>query len=193
MAFLHVRDRRLRGLKAERGFTLLEIFVAMAILAIAVGMALPMFRDVIRNTNVSNQANDLVTSLATARSESVRRGLQVAVVAVSGGSNWTTGWQVIADIDRDGVFEPTDDVIATSPPLDPQYGVYARSTGGVGVDSRVIFDINGALTNAGYDFNVCYPTGNASKSRRIRVRASGNASSHKNTTGSSATTCPVGT
>lgn len=193
MAFLYGRDRRLRGLKAERGFTLLEIFIALAILAIGVGVALPSFRNVIRSTSVSNQTNDLITSLSTARAEAVRRGMQVAVVAVSNGSNWTTGWQVIADTDRDGFFVAgTDDVVSTSPALDPQYGVYVRSTGG-GTDSQVIFAINGALTNTGFDMNVCYPTGEATKSRRIRVRASGASSSHKDTTGSAAAACPAGT
>lgn len=192
MAFLYGRDRRLRGLKAERGFTLLEIFIALAILAIGVGVALPMFRNVIRSTSVSNQTNDLITSLSTARAEAVRRGMQVAVVAVSGGSNWSTGWQVIADTNRDGVFLGADEVVSTSPALDAQYGVFVSSTGG-GTDSQVIFAINGALTNTGFDMNVCYPTGEATKSRRIRVRASGGASSHKDTTGSVAAACPAGT
>lgn len=192
MAFLYGRDRRLRGLKAERGFTIIELFVAMLVLAIALGLSMPLFRDVIRNTAVSNQANDLVTSLATARSEAVRRGLQVAVRAVSDSADWSSGWQVIADTNRDGNFAGTDDVISTSPALASQYHVFARSTGGAGADGRVVFAMNGALTNAGFDLNVCFPSGDATKSRRVRVRASGSASSHKNTTGSSATACPAG-
>ncbi len=192
MAFLYGRDRRLRGLKAERGFTLLEIFIAMAVLAIGVVVALPMFRNVIRSTTVSNQTNDLITSLSTARAEAVRRGLQVAVVSISGGSNWSTGWRVIADINRDGNFLATDDIVSTSPALAAQYGVFVRTTGG-GTDSQVIFAINGAITNTGFDMNVCYPTGEATKSRRVRVRASGAVSSHKDTTGSTAAACPAGT
>lgn len=191
MVFLYGRDRRLRGLKTERGFSLIELVITMTILAISLGLAMPVFRNVIRSTTVSNQTNDLITSLSTARAEAVRRGMQVAVVAVSGGSNWSTGWQVIADIDRDGNFVATDDIVSTSPALDPQYGVFVRSTGG-GTDGQVIFAINGALTNTGFDMNVCFPTGDATKSRRIRVRASGGASSHKDTTGSTATACPAG-
>lgn len=186
MAFLYRRDRSLRGLKIERGFTLLEIFITMAVLAILVSFATPMFRDVIRNSTVSGETNDLITALSTARAEAVRRGTQVAVISNAAGSEWTSGWSVVADSDRNGSF---DEVITTSPALNPTYRIYANETGG-GVDNQIVFLMNGALSTAGFDLNVCFPGGDAAKSRRIRVRASGNVSSHKNTAGSSATTCP---
>ncbi len=189
MAFLYRRDRSLRGLKAERGFTLLELFISMAILAILVGLALPSFRSTIRNTNVSNYTNDLVTSLATARSEAVRRGRPVAVVSASNTADWSTGWQVIADTTGEGNFDAADELISTTEALDTQYKVFANNTG-AGGSGRVVFNINGALASSGFDMNVCFPTGEAAKSRRVRVRASGSASSHKNTTGSSALACP---
>lgn len=188
MAFLHRRDGRLRRPKTQRGFTLLEIFVAIAILAIVVGFAIPMFGDVIRNTAVSNQTNDLVTALSTARSEAVRRGMQVAVVSVGGGSDWSGGWQVVADTNRDGNFAAPDEIISTAPALGAQYHVYAKNA--AGGDDRIVFNINGALATTGFDMNVCFPSGEADKSRRIRVRASGAVSSHKNTTGSPAAACP---
>lgn len=185
MAFLHRRDGRLRRLKTQRGFTLLEIFAAVTVLAIVVGFAMPMFGDVIRNTNVSNHTNDLVTALSTARSEAVRRGRPVAVMSANPGADWSGGWQVAADTNNDGTF---DEVISTAPALDAQYHVYGKNM--AGADDRIVFNINGALTTGGFDLNVCFPSGDASKSRRIRVRASGNVSSHKNTTGSPASACP---
>jgi type IV fimbrial biogenesis protein FimT len=192
MAFLYRRDRRLRGLKAERGFTLIEVVIVMSILAISIGIALPSFRGVLRNTNVSNQTNDLVTALATARSEAVRRGRQVAVMSNSGGADWSSGWQIMADSTGDGTFAAPDEVVSASPPLDGQYHVFAKN-GGAGGDGRIVFNINGGLSSAGFDMNVCYPTGDATKSRRIRVRVSGSVSSQKNTSGSPATACPAGT
>jgi type IV fimbrial biogenesis protein FimT len=189
MAFLYRRDRSLRGLKAERGFTLIEVVVTLAIVAIAAGLAIPMFRDVIRNTTVSGETNDFITALATARSEAVRRGTDVAVISNGppGSSEWTTGWQVIADSDRNGSF---DEVVTTTPALNPTYRIYVNDTNG-GVDNQIVFRMNGSLTTVGgFDVNVCFPGGDAAKSRRIRVRPSGNVSSHKNTAGSSALTCP---
>lgn len=177
--------------RAVRGFSLIELVIALAVVGVSVTIAVPMFRNVIRNTAVSNQTNDLVTALASARSEAVRRGLQVAVQSISGATDWSSGWQVIADTNRDGNFTAADNVISTAPAVASQYHVYAKNTG-AGGDARVVFNLNGALASTGFDMNICYPTGERAKSRRIRVRASGNVSTHKDTTGSTATPCPVG-
>lgn len=188
MAFLYRRNASPRGPAAERGFSLLEIVVTLAILAIGAALAMPMFRDVIRSTAVSNSTNDLVTALSSARSESIRRGVQVAVRSTSGGADWSTGWSVIADSDRSGTFTVADEVVSTYPALANQYRVYAKNAG-AGGDGIVVFNMNGGLTSGGYDLNVCFPSNDSSKSRRIRVRASGNVSSHKNTAGSPAAAC----
>lgn len=189
MAFLYRRDGSLRGLKTQRGFSLLELFVTLGILAIVVSFAMPMFRDVIRNTTVSGETNDLVTALSTARSEAVRRGRSVAVVATSGSQEWTTGWSVIADTDGSNTFTAADETISTSPALNPTYRIFAGNAGGG--TAQIVFLMNGALLGVNpFDLNVCFPTGEAAKSRRIRVRVSGNVSSHKNTSGSAATACP---
>ncbi|WP_257386719.1 GspH/FimT family pseudopilin [Tahibacter caeni] len=191
MTFLQRRGGPPGGLRSELGFSLIELVITLAVLSIGLAVALPMFRSVIRNTAVSGQTNDLVTALAMARSEAVRRGLQVAVVAASGGSDWSSGWRVVADDNRDGSFAGADEVIQQGPALDPQYHIFARNIAG-GSDANIVFNINGAAASA-FDINVCYPTGEAIKSRRIQVRASGNVSSFKGTSGSAATTCPAGT
>lgn len=187
MAFLYRRDASARGLGKARGFSLLEIVVVLAILAIGAALAMPMFRDVIRNTAVSNSTNDLVTALSSARAESIRRGLQVAVVSAGGNADWSGGWSVIADSDRSGTFTGADEVVSTFPPLAAQYRVYAKNA--AGDDSIAVFNMNGGLATAGFDFNVCFPSNDSNKSRRVRVRTSGNVSSHKNTAGSPATAC----
>ena len=56
--------------------------VALAVGAIVLTLAIPNFRTLLRNYQVSTQADDFFGSLLTARSEAVKRGAQVVLCAV---------------------------------------------------------------------------------------------------------------
>lgn len=79
-------------MKNVRGFTLVELMVTMAVAAVLLSLAVPSFTEMIRNNRMTAQANDLITALNLARSESFKRGTQVQVAA-SGGA-WANGWNV---------------------------------------------------------------------------------------------------
>jgi type IV fimbrial biogenesis protein FimT len=92
------------GIKRQRGFTLIEVMMTIAILAILVSIATPTFTSVIRNSQISSQTNELATTLALARSEATKRRQPVAVCtgpsgACSGSTDWSRGWfaYVVAD------------------------------------------------------------------------------------------------
>lgn len=67
---------------AETGFTLIELMVALAVAAILLAVAVPAFRTLLRNYQVSTQADDFLGSVQTARSEAVKRGAAVVLCAV---------------------------------------------------------------------------------------------------------------
>lgn|ERR1700739_844832 len=73
---------RPEGCRGTPGFTLIEIMVALAVGAIVLTLAIPNFRTLLRNYQVSTQADDFFGSLLTARSEAVKRGAQVVLCAV---------------------------------------------------------------------------------------------------------------
>ncbi len=85
-----------------RGFTLVELMVAIALLAILLGLAAPSFSDWIARTKIQSAASSISVALATARSEAVKRGRDVSVCASTDGStcatgsNWATGWLIYA-------------------------------------------------------------------------------------------------
>ena len=84
------------GMRAgRRGFGLIELLVAVAIVAILTATALPSFREMSRRMTVTGTTNDLVGALATARAEAAKRGAWVAVIGP--GPDWSTGWHVEAD------------------------------------------------------------------------------------------------
>ena len=65
----------------QRGFTLLELMITVAVLAILLSLGVPSFAETIRNNRVAAQTNELVTALSLARSEASKRGMPVSVCA----------------------------------------------------------------------------------------------------------------
>lgn len=64
-------------LKPERGFTLVELIVAMAVLAILLTLAAPNFSRWIRNTKIRTAAESIQTGLHAARAEALKRNTVV--------------------------------------------------------------------------------------------------------------------
>jgi type IV fimbrial biogenesis protein FimT len=190
------------------GFSIVELMVTVTVAAVLLGLAIPSFRDLIRNNHVVETTNQLVGDLNLARSEAVRRGTLVAVISTSGGNDWSTGWYVESDGDfkGDGTFmgnpPPTtskDFLLRTNAGVDTtaNYKITtkvttAACTSAVAVsDGMVIFNAQGNLTcKAGaFDINVCRPDSLPTKSKRITVSLAGMLSTQTDTSSSPAPGC----
>lgn len=87
----------------QQGFTLVELVVALSVLAILMAVAVPNFREMLLNFQVRAAAEGLNTGLQLARAEAIRRNANV-VFTLSSNATWTIGCQVVvADADSDGV------------------------------------------------------------------------------------------
>jgi len=92
----------------ERGLTLIELLVALAVLAALLVVAVPGLGSLVASGRTAAAVNAVATDLAFARGEAVRRNRNVVlcpsadgVACDATGWRWDGGWIVFADLDRD--------------------------------------------------------------------------------------------
>lgn len=102
------RRPRNRG-DRQRGRSLLELLVALAIAAILLCGALPAGRALLQRQQLRTAVADLHAALDTARSLAIARGGVVVLAPRAGG--WEQGWTMFADRDGDGKPGPGDETI----------------------------------------------------------------------------------
>lgn len=84
------------------GFSLIELMVTVAVLAITMAIAIPSFASIVNNNRLASEANALVGAIQYARSEAVRLNQRVALcqsanqTSCSNNTLWT-GWIIYVD------------------------------------------------------------------------------------------------
>lgn len=86
---------------SQKGFTLIELMVTLAILAIVLGMAIPSFSSMLQDSRVSSLGSELQGALLLARSEAIKRRQDVVLCrgnvgasSCENGTDWGGGWLV---------------------------------------------------------------------------------------------------
>lgn len=78
--------------RSAKGFTLVELMLVVAILAIVATVAMPSFTEVIESQRMKGAATDLMIVLTRARSEAIKRNTNVTLSPKAG--DWANGWQL---------------------------------------------------------------------------------------------------
>lgn len=108
-----------------RGFTLVELMVAVAIVGILAAIAMPNFSESIKRYRVNAIRDDITASLQLARITATSQRLPVflvrnpvcAGVTFSGTNDWSCGWRIVADSNRNGDVNATVNVGDLNPLL----------------------------------------------------------------------------
>tara|TARA_R110001583_G_scaffold26571_7_gene95840 strand:- start:6723 stop:7205 length:483 start_codon:yes stop_codon:yes gene_type:complete len=91
------------------GFTIVELMVVLAILAILLSVAPPTFNTFIKGSQMTTNSNDLIGALNFARMEAIKRGSSVQL-GQRDGSTWLGGFVVWVDTDGDGTLDAGEEL-----------------------------------------------------------------------------------
>lgn len=87
--------------QGQRGFSIVELMVALAVASILLVVAAPSFRDALRRNKVSAASNALLADIAYARSEAINRGNIVSICpsadqanCTANGTAYENGWLI---------------------------------------------------------------------------------------------------
>ncbi len=138
-------------LDKHKGFTLIELMVALAVLAILTGLAAPSFLGMMRDNRLVAQTNEFLGALHLARSEAVKRNRAVVVCKSADGetcdtsTQWHEGWLVWVDLNGNALQDSDEPVLRVAGGLSGENRIFAST----GLEDQVIFNRRGMASAIG--------------------------------------------
>ncbi len=132
---------------ATLGFTIVEMMIAIAIIAVIAALALPSLSQFFARNDLIGSTNELITGISQARAEAISRSSTVTLCPSSDGAgcdngDWESGWIVFADNNANGALNAGEDIVADSS------GAGTASVDIAGFDAGLSFNGTGILSTA---------------------------------------------
>ncbi len=96
-------------MRAEKGFTIIELMIVLTVMAVLVAIAIPSFQSMIANNRLVANTNAFIGALSFARTEAVGRGTSIKVTS-SAGNSWGSGLIIWQDADGDGSYDAGEEL-----------------------------------------------------------------------------------
>jgi type IV fimbrial biogenesis protein FimT len=167
-------------LRSNAGFTLVELLVTTAVIAVLLGVAMPKMTGFIKSIQLSSASNDLLAGLLLARSEAIKRNSRVVICKSADGAfcassgNWEQGWIVFHDTNNNGKRESGEPILRREQAL----AASLRLTGNLNVAHYVSYSASGAtkLVSGGFQagtLTICQHSAGAGEARQIVLSTAG--------------------
>jgi len=145
-------------MKSVKGFTLIELMVAIAVLAIVTIIGFPAFSGIFERSRADSDTSELLRALSLARLEAINQSKNVKIDALTD-DDWTKNLVIYVDDDNNGSLDAGEKVVRRYDGL-ANGGVIA-TTGDV---DSIVFDSMGGLRTPANSVVFSYTRGEASKS-----------------------------
>jgi type IV fimbrial biogenesis protein FimT len=152
----------------QNGFTLIELMIVIAIVALIASYGIPQFNTMMQSGRLSTQVNELHGLMQLARSEAVTNRVITRICASTDQANcntnsWELGAIVFRDTDGNGSAAPAE-LVRVMPAVTGDNTIR-------GINGPLSFATDGTLT-AGAMLRVCDERG-AGNSRQVRLNTAG--------------------
>ena len=116
------------SLHPAKGFTLIELAITLSVAAILFTVAVPSFVSLIKSMQITTATNEFFAAINLARAEAIQRGVRVDLVPAGEEGDWTKGWVVFIDGNRNRRPDGGDVIIFRHGPTPNGIQITARLT-----------------------------------------------------------------
>ncbi|TWI10693.1 prepilin-type N-terminal cleavage/methylation domain-containing protein [Lysobacter ruishenii] len=144
--------------KEANGFSLLEALIAMAVVAVLAGIAIPSWQSARATVHAGKARTEMLETIMAAVRHSALAGTEVvlcrpvndSVEQCATTTNWTEGWALFADLNGNRRRDANEPIIHRQAALTG--GVKLWTTGG---RTRLVFQPNGGNAGSNVTFTLC--------------------------------------
>ncbi len=106
-------------MRRDSGFTLIELMIAVALVAILLATAVPALDDFTNDARQTGAINDFISSIHLARNTAITTNSRVTMCASASGTNceltsWDAGWIVFGDLNSNGALDVGETIVSAS-------------------------------------------------------------------------------
>jgi len=184
---------------APRGFTLIELIITIALVAVLLGIGVPSLTGMLRDNAIVAITNELVADLQFARSEAIKRNQPVTICRANAAldgcvadANWESGWIVFPEAAgaANGALDAGETVIRTHNGVTAGDATIRVPGDALNLAGAVVFQSDGVPANATGQslrgsLRIC-DGGHLDSAREVAISRSGNVRAQRGTV----TACP---